>query len=141
MASERTGKREKRKLSTVARGSSASGGLDLVELVRILSAMDFDDEKLIEVDCPQCGEHVRLQNGRCPQCSEMICDSRADRSCDKVIPVVKGGSIVFLHLDVQAGCLDYLESDSQSGEPAQLTLDFDGVDPEVIDENWEDSIR
>lgn len=93
-----------------------SGILGLIEDLR------FDDEQPKEVDCPFCGEHVAMTGGRCPACSEEF-DADAPRGeFGKVSPVVQEHDIVYLHLDVESGDLDYVHRTSGGHEQLKINI-------------------
>lgn len=94
-------------------------------LAGLYADMDFDSDPLTEVDCPFCGEHVNLRAGVCPACGTAIEVAGPKDDAEKVSPVVKSGNVIFLHLDVETGELDYLQrlADRLGFERVCVTLD------------------
>ena len=78
-------------------------------LVGLVSEMTFDGDASEEIDCPQCGARVRLAKGKCPECKESIMRSDPNGKSRRLDPVIHGDNVVFLHLDVEAGELSYLQ--------------------------------
>jgi len=93
-----------------------SGILGLVEDLR------FDDDQPKDVDCPFCGEHVVMVDGSCPACSEEFDADAPSGKFGKVSPVVQAQDIVYLHLDVESGDLDYVHKTSAGHEQLKINL-------------------
>jgi len=93
-----------------------SGILGLVEDLR------FDDDQPNEVDCPFCGERVAMVDGRCPACSEEFDEASSPEKFRKVSPVVQEHDIVYLHLDVESGDLDYVHKTDAGHEQLKINL-------------------
>jgi hypothetical protein len=87
--------------------------------------MEFGENDLEEeLDCPHCGEHVSLAQGACPACHEKV--EGAD-SAGKIEPVVHGDNVVFMHLDVETGELNYLQRLAKRLGFEQMTVHLDGI--------------
>ena len=78
-------------------------------IVALLGKEGVDWSSTPEMDCPQCGEHVKLVNGTCPECeASIIPSSRAD--ADELLDrLVSAENVVFVHLDVESGEIEYLQ--------------------------------
>lgn len=94
-------------------------------IVGLVADMEFGENDLEEeLDCPVCGEHVSLVQGACPACHEKV--EGAD-SAKKVEPVVHGDNVVFMHLDVETGELNYLQRLAKRLGFEQMTVHLDGI--------------
>jgi len=94
-------------------------------IVRFFEGMDFDCGSLLEADCPYCGEHVSLMSGKCTSCGKEVLTEDPGDPDKKVTPVVRGDNVVFLHLDVETGELNYLQKMHKMGMQS-VTLLIDG---------------
>ena len=103
-------------------------------LARLLCDLPFDIRTPSVLDCPLCGEHVRLKKGVCPKCNEPIFAEAPGSGWDEVRPLITADGIVFLHFDVESGELSYLQGGSGrfGVQRVELTLD----NPEAHNENW-----
>jgi len=84
-------------------------------LVSLFSDMSFETDRPTELDCPVCGQRIRLAKGKCPKCKEPIAFAGRDDPGVKVDPIVHDDNIVFVHLDVESGevnCLQRVENSS-----------------------------
>ena len=94
-------------------------------IVSLFANMEFGENDLEEeLDCPLCGEHVSLVQGACPACHEKV--EGAD-SAGKIEPVVHGDNVVFMHLDVETGELNYLQRLVKRLGFEQMTVHLDGI--------------
>jgi len=94
-------------------------------IVGLFADMEFGENDLEEeLDCQLCGEHVSLVQGACPACHEKV--EGAD-SAGKINPVVHGDNVVFMHLDVQTGELNYLQRLAKRLGFEQMTVHLDGI--------------
>ena len=117
--------------------------LDVVDtgIVSLFSDMKFDDEREDDLDCPLCGEHVTLVNGRCTACGEVVLGGDMNDSTDKVDPVIRTDNVVFLHLDVKTGELNYLQRLAKKLGFEQLTVHLDDIGRSGFDEDWKSLSR
>jgi hypothetical protein len=83
-------------------------------LVSLLGDQCFELLSSEEFDCPQCGERVRCSDGACPGCGTSIRSPPREEGTEKLSPVVKGENVVFLHLDVESGEVEYLRKSVKS---------------------------
>jgi rubrerythrin len=94
-------------------------------IVSLFANMEFGENDLEEeLDCPFCGEHVSLVEGTCPACHGKV--EGAD-TAGKIEPVVHGENVVFLHLDVETGELNYLQRLAKRLGFEQMTVHLDGI--------------
>ena len=94
-------------------------------IVSLFADMEFGENDLEEeLDCPFCGDHVSLVQGACPACHEKV--EGAD-SAGKIEPVVHGDNVVFMHLDVETGELNYLQRLAKRLGFEQMTVHLDGI--------------
>lgn len=105
-------------------------------LVSLFSDMDFDDSNIDEADCPYCGEHVLLNGGVCPQCGKRIEELDSTDSGRKLVLLLKGENVVFLHLDVETGELNYLQKAKRRGGYEQVSLQLEGIGKTSFSEDW-----
>ncbi|MEM4233402.1 MAG: zinc ribbon domain-containing protein, partial [Thermoplasmata archaeon] len=78
------------------------------DLMNMLSDMEIDSGCAGEINCPLCGERTLPRDGRCQECGERVhCDNPKDVS-SKVQPLIRKDKVVFVHLDVTAGEVNYL---------------------------------
>ncbi|MCU0852968.1 MAG: hypothetical protein MUC90_06955 [Thermoplasmata archaeon] len=97
-------------------------------ILGLIEDLSFDDDQPREVDCPFCGEHVVMVDGRCPECSETFDAAATPGKFGKVSPVVQAQDIVYLHLDVESGDLDYVHKTNAGHEQLKINLsDGDAV--------------
>ena len=83
-------------------------------LVSLLGDLCFDWLDSEEFDCPQCGERVRCTDGVCPGCGASVGTAPREEGTAKLSPVVKGENVVFLHLDVESGEVEYLKKSGKN---------------------------
>lgn len=94
-------------------------------IVSLFANMDFGENDLEEeLDCPFCGEHVSLVRGACPACNQIV--EGADVA-EKIEPVIHGDNVVFMHLDVESGELNYLQRLAKRLGFEQMTVHLDGI--------------
>jgi hypothetical protein len=110
-------------------------------IVGLFSDMKFDDENSKDMDCPSCGEKVTLVNGKCPECGEIVRDWDAVEVVEKVDPVIHTDNVVFLHLDVESGELNYLQKLAKKLGFEQLTVHLDGIGKDRFDQDWKSLSR
>lgn len=77
-------------------------------LVSLLGGQCFDWQRSEEFDCPQCGERVKSSDEVCPGCGASLDSLHREEGAAELSPVVKGENVVFLHLDVESGEVEYL---------------------------------
>ncbi|MBU0623526.1 MAG: hypothetical protein KJ672_01640, partial [Candidatus Thermoplasmatota archaeon] len=94
-------------------------------IVSLFADMEFGENDLEEeLDCPFCGDHVSLVHGACPSCKENV--EGAD-AAEKIEPVIHGDNVVFMHLDVETGELNYLQRLAKRLGFEQMTVHLDGI--------------
>lgn len=96
-------------------------------LVGLVSEMTFEGDASEEMVCPNCGEEVTLEKGKCPQCGESIIRADPGGKTKKLNPVVRGENVVFLHLDVEAGELSYLQRGLKKEGFEKMTVRLEGT--------------
>lgn len=105
-------------------------------LVGLFSDMEFDTDPIPEADCPFCGEHVSLRNGKCPKCNELIYSQDPKDPARKITPIVKGEHVVFLHLDVETGELNYVQNLHRKTGLEHMSIQLDGIGRSTFDQEW-----
>jgi uncharacterized protein with PIN domain len=110
-------------------------------LVSLFSDMKFDELKEDEMDCPLCGEHVTLTNGKCPACSEIIQGWDLKDPSARVDPVIHNDNVVFMHLDVETGELNYLQRLAKKLGFEQLTVQLDCINKPGFEQDWKSLSR
>lgn len=83
-------------------------------IVSLLEDQGFDWLASEEFDCPQCGERVSCSDGVCPECGASLAPVPREEGAAKLSPVVKTENVVFLHLDVESGEVEYLKKSEKS---------------------------
>jgi len=103
--------------------------LDVVDsgIVGLLTDAKFEDDNSEDMDCPLCGEHVVLIDGRCPTCGETIRGSDPTEALEMIDPVIHNDNVVFLHLDVESGELNCLQKLANRLGFEKLTVHLEGV--------------
>jgi RNA polymerase subunit RPABC4/transcription elongation factor Spt4 len=96
-------------------------------LVSLFHDMEFDKECTGNIACPLCGERVELNRGRCPSCGETVCEDNPRDPDRNVAPVIHNENVVFLHLDVESGEVNYLQRLARKLGFEQLTVKLDGI--------------
>lgn len=76
---------------------------------------DLDMEISKDVFCPICGDLLALDGGHCIVCETELVSS-SNESLSSLLPVVSSGNLIFLHLDVENGDLNYLSDCKESPE-------------------------
>lgn len=117
--------------------------LDVVDsgIVGLFSDMKFEDENSKDIDCPHCGEHVTLMNGKCPDCGEAVRGWDPAEVVEKLDPVIHTDNVVFLHLDVESGELNYLQRLARKLGFEQMTVHLDGISRNGFDQDWKSLSR
>jgi uncharacterized protein with PIN domain len=116
-------------------------GLSDTGLVSLFTDMKFDEMKEDEMDCPLCGEHVTLTKGKCPACSEIVQGWDPMDPSTKVDPVIHNDNVVFMHLDVVAGELNYLQRLAKKLGFEQLTVQLDCINKPGFEQDWKSLSR
>lgn len=109
-------------------------------IVGLFADMDFEWDESGEMECPSCGEHVRLVGGKCPACNEIVAGDRG-RNTDKLDPVIHNENVVFLHFDVESGELNFLQRLARKLGFEQLTVQLDGIGKGGFDQDWQSLSR
>ena len=112
-----------------------------VGLVSLFTDMKFDEVKEDEMDCPLCGEHVTLTKGKCPACSEIVQGGDPRDPSAKVDPVIHNDNVVFMHLDVVTGELNYLQRLAKKLGFEQLTVQLDCINKPGFEQDWKSLSR
>jgi uncharacterized protein with PIN domain len=116
-------------------------GLSDTGLVSLFTDMKFDEVKEDEMDCPLCGEHVTLTKGKCPACSEIVQGGDPRDPSAKVDPVIHNDNVVFMHLDVVTGELNYLQRMAKKLGFEQLTVQLDCINKPGFEQDWKSLSR
>ena len=116
-------------------------GLSDTGLVSLFTDMKFDEVKDDEMDCPLCGEHVTLTKGKCPACSEIVQGWDPRDPSAKVDPVIHNDNVVFMHLDVETGELNYLQRMAKKLGFEQLTVQLDCINKPGFEQDWKSLSR
>ena len=98
-----------------------------VGLVSLISGAEFAGDGLGDIGCPLCGEKGSLVDGKCPSCGEIVCEDNPKDPSGNVEPVVRNENVVFLHLDVESGEVNYLQRLSRKLGFEQLTVKLNGI--------------
>lgn len=105
-------------------------------LVGIFTDMEFDTDPLEEMDCPFCGDHVSFHSGSCPACGKDM-DMSDDRGqVRKVRPILRADNVVFLHLDIITGEVNFLQRNVAKRGYDQLSVQLDGIGSNGFEQDW-----
>ena len=110
-------------------------------IVDLFTGMDFDSDDSLEVDCPSCGEHVALEEGVCPQCKEKVRSAEDEKGSERIDPVIHMDNVVFLHLDVSAGEVNFLHRHAKSRGLEQITVQLEDTQRSESDGGGKDASR
>jgi len=112
-----------------------------VGLLSLIAGSDFDGECLSELECPHCGEHVILGDGCCPACDSIIVDLTPGGPGRKVIPLIKTENVVFIHIDLETGDLNYLQRHINRVAIEHASIQLDGVGNDGFNDDWQSLSR
>lgn len=104
-------------------------------LAGLFAGMDFDPGPLQEGDCPFCGEYVRLEAGSCPSCGSVVAAPEGGPA-DKVMPLLRAENIVFVHLDIETGSLNFLQRTGRNARYEQVSVQLEGIGTSGFDREW-----
>lgn len=110
-------------------------------VLSLIRGSDFDDECISELECPQCGERVTLGDGRCPACDSTIVDLVPGSPGSKVIPLINTENVVFIHIDLETGDLNYLQRHLNKVAIEHMSIQLDGIGNDGFNENWQSLSR
>gem|GEM_PF-953605 len=110
-------------------------------LVGLFKGMEFDTDESMEMDCPFCGEHVVVTNGTCPKCSEAVRPADVGSPAERVEPVIHMDNVVFLHLDVSTGQVNFLQRLAKNQGFEQMTVQLEGIGHSGFDKDWKSLSR
>jgi rubrerythrin len=96
-------------------------------IVSLFADMDFDNDCSEDINCPLCGERIAPVNGRCPSCHEIVHEENPRDSDVKVEPVIRNENVVFLHLDVETGEVNFLQKLARRLQFERLTVKLDKI--------------
>jgi rubrerythrin len=109
-----------------------------VGVVNLIRDSDFGGEETSsELECPHCGEHVILEGGRCPKCESVVADDTPGSPTRKVIPLIKTENVVFVHIDLETGDLNYLQRHLNRVAIEHTSIQLDGIGNSGFDEDWQ----
>jgi len=83
-------------------------------LVGLLMGLKLDPDNDPNLNCPSCGEKIAIDKGQCPKCHELIRAKDPHAFEARVLPVTDAKNIIFVHLDVEAGCLRFVQKPATS---------------------------
>jgi len=110
-------------------------------LIGLLEGLKFDLDDDKELDCPLCGEHVIVDNGRCPSCKEMIA-YRSKHSPDAVVlPILKEKDVVFVHVNILNEELWFARKVKFRKTSDTETVHLESVSKSGFDHDWKSLAR
>jgi len=112
-------------------------GISDVGILSLLKDTVFDTEAISELECPHCGEHVTLQDGTCPSCESLIIDAGASVAENKTIPIIRNENVVFVHVDLETGDLNYIQRHLRKLAIEHTSIQLEGIGNGSFDQNWE----
>jgi rubrerythrin len=110
-------------------------------LVGLFKDMEFDTDESLDMDCPFCGEHVVLANGTCPACKETVRQADDGSPTERIDPVIHMQNVVFLHLDVSTGEVNFLQKLARNQGFEQMTVQLEGIGSSGFDKEWKSLSR
>jgi RNA polymerase subunit RPABC4/transcription elongation factor Spt4 len=107
----------------------------IIEIVNgVIVGEDLDMEISRDIFCPICGDLLALENGHCIVCETKLV-SQPDENLALLCPIVPSNNLIFLHLNVENGDLNYLSnSEEPSCEEIPEPPAEDSFDDEIL--NW-----
>lgn len=112
-------------------------GVSDVGILSLLKDTDFDSGVISELECPGCGEHVTLKDGACPACQSVIVDCYASADQNKTIPIINTENVVFVHMDLETGDLNYIQRHLTKLAVEHTSIQLDGIGNGGFDQDWE----
>lgn len=110
-------------------------------LIGVLEGLKFDLDDDKELDCPMCGEHVVVDNGKCPSCNEII-TYRSRHSPDAVVlPVLREKDVVFVHFDILNENLWFAQQVKFRRTSDTQTVHLESVGKSGFDHDWKSLAR
>lgn len=97
-------------------------------LVALLEGFKFDLDGDGELDCPSCGEHVKIDGQNCPSCREFINPPTSHNDAAGVLNILKDRNVVFVHLDVLNGDLSFASKFGADAQPEQQRVHLETID-------------
>ena len=107
----------------------------------LIRGSDLDEECISELACPQCGDHVTLGDGCCPACDSTIVDLVTGGPDRKVIPLINTENVVFIHIDLETGDLNYLQKYPNKMAVEHMSIQLDGIGNDGFNEGWQSLSR
>jgi rubrerythrin len=96
-------------------------------LVAVFKGMEFDKDCSGEMDCPLCGEVITPRDGKCTACGELVHADNPKDPSSKVEPLIHNDNVVFMHLDVESGEVNYLQRLMHKFGFEQVTVQLEGI--------------
>lgn len=107
-----------------------------VGLLSLLRGTDFDSSDMTELECPHCGEHVSLEDGACPECGSQIFDPEGSGDEKKLVPIVGSDNIVFVHMDLEKGDLNYIQKHLRKAALDHVSIQLEQIGNSSFDNDW-----
>ncbi|UCE91462.1 MAG: hypothetical protein JSV90_08695 [Methanobacteriota archaeon] len=107
-----------------------------IGILSLLRGMDFDCSDMSELSCPHCGEHVSLVDGTCPGCSSQIVDPEGSGDEKKLVPIVGSDNIVFVHIDLERGDLNYVQKHAAPVAFDHASIQLEQIGSDGFDQKW-----
>ncbi len=85
-----------------------------IGLVSLLVGMKFDQDNDMSMKCPSCGEEVAVDKGQCPECHEIVRAKDPYALEARVLPLIDVRNVVYVHLDVEAGDVKYVQRTAEA---------------------------
>lgn len=110
-------------------------------LLSLIRGSDFDEQCVSELECPQCGERVTLGDGCCPACDSIIVDLVPGSHGKKVIPLINTENVVFIHMDLETGDLNYIQRHLNNVAIEHMSIQSDGIGSDGFNKDWQSVSR
>lgn len=78
-------------------------------IVATLEGTKFELNESGDINCPACGETVKMDRGCCPSCREQILPEDDPGRDSTVRPIIRTRNVEFVHFDFESGELNYVE--------------------------------
>lgn len=101
-------------------------------IVEFFKGAEFAEDRQEALACPTCGEPSLTTEDVCSACGERL-SGPDDEQAARMDPIIHTDKVVFLHLDVSSGELEYLRRLENTHGFGQATVQISTADEETND--------